>query len=276
VHPLLLSFMEDVFAKAPNLLFEANSTMDNAFVSEAVVWFDDQIIGAVGILRRQTENKGVIEEYHISSKLIHKAKGRNRDTKVTSSRKSALKTALSVFKAMPVNQVVSEYIDEAESMIRSNKISATRALTVKEKSEDKIAALHYVLDTVRSDSPAPPSDFIKDRVLSLAKELDTLRIAQSIQNNFSSNNGLLLIVERTGALKCIDLLQKQMTLLQDTTQLPKNYQDKFALLHIVDDSQAVEHVGMKWVLTKGSGSRVEQTVKDAKGYFLVAGDTVAY
>ena len=90
---------------------------------------------------------------------------------------------------------------------------------------------------------------------------------EELWDEFIATRGIVIAVGRTGVLNVVDLKDlSKVTTVQSIYDMPINYQEKFGLLHIVDEEQAVENVGIKWTRTQD----------ECKSYFLVDGDTVAY
>lgn len=272
VHPMLVTFMQGIFAKAPNIQFQAYDS-NNSEVTTVLAWHDTELVGRAAIDRRVSEAKGNILEYQITSDLIRKTKGRVRNTKTTANLKVAIKTALAVFKQIGSTAKTDNYISNAESKIMRNVALARRMVDGQSVEGDKLTCFQYVLDAVKAKQqgesvPDPNSDLIT-RASKFKDSMHTYQIAKSLLDEFNSKNGAIVIVERTGAISFIDIRNKSIASMQGMDELPLNYQEKFSLLHIVDDNQAVQHVGMKWDFNITEGN-------DIKVYFLVGGNTVAY
>jgi len=272
VHPMLLAFMQDVFAKAPNIQFEAwgkteKFGQDSTIVrtmTEVRVWDADEVVGNVDVTGRNHPSKGFMYEYGVTSRLVRKEKGK-RDTKMTANRKVAVKTALKVFKRKPADELAKQYWNEAENIVLRSKTATSRSLN--DTTNDKLMAYHYVLEAHRQGTPVPLNDKLRTMIEKLATQLDSLRVATSLWDKFVATRGIVIAVGRTGVLNVVDLKDlSKVTTVQSIYDMPINYQEKFGLLHIVDEEQAVENVGIKWTRAQD----------ECKSYFLVDGDTVAY
>jgi hypothetical protein len=77
-----------------------------------------------------------------------------------------------------------------------------------------------------------------------------------------ANYGICIRIEKDGTLTVVDM--NDMNVRMETTStydLPANYQEKFAILKIMDYKQPIEHVGVKFE-------------ESPDLYFLVGGETI--
>jgi hypothetical protein len=91
---------------------------------------------------------------------------------------------------------------------------------------------------------------------------DNLRIAKAVQHSFASNYGVCIRTEKDGTITVVDM--NDMNVRMETTStydLPTNYQEKFAILKIMEYKQPIEHVGVKFE-------------ESPDLYFLIGGETI--
>jgi hypothetical protein len=91
---------------------------------------------------------------------------------------------------------------------------------------------------------------------------DNYRIAKAVQHSFTSNYGVCIRTEKDGTITVVDM--NDLNVRMETTStydLPANYQEKFAILKIMEYKQPIEHVGVKFE-------------ESPDLYFLVGGETI--
>ena len=91
---------------------------------------------------------------------------------------------------------------------------------------------------------------------------DNYGIAKAVQHSFGSNYGVCIRTEKDGTITVIDM--GDMNVRMETTStydLPTNYQEKFAILKIMEYKQPIEHVGVKFE-------------ESPDLYFLIGGETI--
>jgi hypothetical protein len=118
-----------------------------------------------------------------------------------------------------------------------------------------------VLSYLTGATPMSPELIEAIKVDGQAK-YDNLRIAKAVQHSFASNYGVCIRTEKDGTITVVDM--NDMNVRMETTStydLPTNYQEKFAILKIMDYKQPIEHVGVKFE-------------ESPDLYFLVGGETI--
>lgn len=267
LHPRLQALLERVFLKAPAMSFEAFNFVDTTIV-KVVVWYDMCEIGDVSIVRRNHPSKGRIEEYHIKSENIKKQRSSSKgdkNVKVTCDLNVAVKTALAVFKPKPAQVLAEKYLVATEDYVGSARRRTSSTFRIRVNDDAMLASCVAILHHLRSGDPLSVSDETRSRLFQVASDIDTARIWVNLQAALDANDGMVIVKERTGSLSATDWRSKTLTIMDDASSLPVNFQEKFALLHIADEGAAIENVGVRWVLND------RQMI-----YFLTGGATVMY
>lgn len=269
VHPQLLQFMEGIFVKAPNLEFVPTDYDEGneKFVHRVQVYASDQLVGTVRIIGKELPSKGAVKLFQIQSPFIHKEKGA-KDQKTTISLKKAIQIGLEVFKTN-ANILIKRYVTEAEQKTTVISMSAKRAAWGVTESSIAMRMAEYMTEVFNApEARIPIPSFFDDKLPKWTVLLNNMRVARTMETKVDTKKGAIVYAEKSGALSFIDLSSMELKKFENSYALPKNYQDKFLLLQMVEDDQAVDNVGVKW--------KREVPLEYLRGYYLVDGEVVAY
>lgn len=234
---------------------------------------DSQHLGSVRVYKDNYRGLGRMDVYAIRSEAINKARGRNRDEVITKDAHKAIKHMHEYFKPKANfsfrDRIISECTNKLSSMTSTAKYKANSLL---DRHDFEITL--YLLAQHEGLTPALPDCVSKvfNKPEDMQKFHD-LRIAQSIWTNYYESNGAVVATFSDGTIWFADLTKDQsgerpqIVKLQTTYDLPQNYQEKLALLKLCENSQPVEHVGVKY------SDEIEQD-SNAMLYYLIGGDTV--
>jgi hypothetical protein len=269
VHPKLLQFMEGIFVKAPNLEFVPTETDydHEEFVNKVQAYAADQMVGTVRIIKKEYPSKGAVKLFQIQSPFIHKEKG-TKDQKTTISLKKAIQIGLEVFRTS-ANILVKKYVYEAQQKTTTLSMSAKRAAYGVTESNTAMRMAEYMTEVFNApEARIPIPSFFDDKLPKWTVLLNNMRVARTMETKVDNSKGVIVYAEKSGALSFIDLSNMELKKFENSYALPKNYQDKFLLLQMVEDDQAVDNVGVKW--------KREVPLEHLRGYYLVDGEVVAY
>jgi hypothetical protein len=223
------------------------------------VYHDYELVGIVNIEHHHVE--GVkFDSYHIRSERIQtkrKAKGSgSKNIKQTKHFKNAVKICMDSFKRTAPNEIAAKIVTEIggdiQSMVNTAGASARGFLT---------GQYEAVLSYLTGASLISPELAEAVKIDGQAR-YDNLRIAKAVQHSFASNYGVCIRTEKDGTITVVDM--NDMNVRMETTStydLPTNYQEKFAILKIMEYKQPIEHVGVKFE-------------ESPDLYFLVGGETI--
>lgn len=271
--PALDELVQALFLKMPELTFEADKTrltglsMDEV-ISGVSIYVGNQKVGRVSAEKKYVHSQGIsIETYAITSPKIHKSRGSNRSTRYAKDVKSIINIAKVVL--VPDSKDVI-----AENMIYAFKNQFSSIIYTGSRDYRGYAerlggeAFTYVLELLAGRTPPIPQKIVSEVQSEKFKVAhDTCRIIQSLNDAWNTNSGVIVRVERDGTISVADVLSNSMTMeVKSTYDLPKNYQEKFTILKIMDKNTPIEHVGIK----------VETEVQNQPCtlYYLVGGETV--
>ena len=258
IAPSLENLMRELHHRMPRISY----CVTHATASEidgVTVYHDYEVVGSITIEHHHVEGEK-FDSYNIKSgriKTQRNAKGsRSRNIKQTKHFKNAVKIAMDAFKRTEPNVIATNIVTELGSDIQSmvnNAGSQARGF---------VGGHHEaILSYLTGATPISPELTEAMKIEGQAK-YDNYRIAKAVQHSFSSNYGVCIRTEKDGTITVVDM--NDMNVRMETTNtydLPTNYQEKFAILKIMEYKQPIEHVGVKF--------------EDSPDlYFLVGGETI--
>ena len=269
VCPELNEVVQAVFSTTPSLEFHACHSRTwgvdtQSFIDGVEVFDGEQKVGKLEWTHKYTRN-GYIKVYRITSKRIIKTRG-DKNSKTTESAKSAINIAKKYFvrdsdgaRAQSIFAAVKNKYNEI--IWHYNQQFDYKARQLHD------AAIRYLVDTVEGKEPTiDPAivQHIKSESFTTAK--DNYRIAQSVHKSLDSSVGVILYVDRNEKLTMVELDGTNLKKIESTYDLPKNYQEKYTMLKIMEYKQPIEGIGIK----------LDLKVDDKEGdyYYLVPGDVI--
>ena len=259
IAPSLETLMRELHHRMPRISY-AVKNVSQLEVYGVAVYHDYELVGTINIEHHHVE--GVkFDSYNIRSDRIQtkrKAKGSgSKNIKQTKHFKNAVKIAMDVFKRTEPNviaaKIVTEIGGDIQSMVNTTSSQARGFLT---------GQYEAVLAYLTKVSPTMSPELIEAMKVEGQSRYDNLRIAKAVQHSFASNYGVCIRTEKDGTITVVDM--NDMNVRMETTStydLPTNYQEKFAILKIMEYKQPIEHVGVKFE-------------ESPDLYFLIGGETI--
>lgn len=259
--------LNPLFAVLPSLEFHAHRTRglaEGKFISEVIVYDGEQRLGKIGYVHKYTRS-GYIDAYQIESRKIRKERG-DRNCRTTSNVKAALKIAKEVFVKDPEHMRGPKIYAKLKSEYHS--IVWHCSSTYQDKCKPLLSSSFDYMISAIDGNPQPLDPAVVQVVQSdkFKQSRDNYRIAKSIENHINKEVGAVVYVDRQGKLSLFDAGTKALTKIESTYDLPKNYQEKYTILKVMELNQPIENVGVK----------LEVDVDDVKAtyFYLCPGDTV--
>ena len=234
---------------------------------------DSQHLGYIRVFREDYRGLGRMDVYYIGSERVNKARGRNRMEVTTKDSHKAIKLMHEYFKPKANfsfrDKIISECTNKLSSMTSTAKYRANSLI-----SRHDAEMTLYLL--AKHEGLTPDLPLAIQKVFASSENIQKfhdLRIANGIEKNYYESNGAVVATFSDGTIWFADLTKDesgerpQIVKLQTTYDLPQNYQEKLALLKLCENSQPVEHVGVKY------SDEIEQD-SNAMLYYLIGGDTV--
>lgn len=257
--PSLETLMRELHHRMPRISYEVKGT--HSFLVDSVAVFHDyERVGMISIDHHEFE--GVkFDSYHITSERIktkRRASGTfSKNIKQTKHFKNAVKIAMDVFKRTEPNVIAAKIVTEIGGDIQSmvnNAGSAARGFVGNHHAD--------VLAYMTGATPTMSPELIEAMKVDGQARYDNFRIAKAVQHSFVSNYGVCIRTEKDGTITVVDM--NDMNVRMETTStydLPTNFQEKFAILKIMEYKQPIEHVGVKFE-------------ESPDLYFLIGGETI--
>jgi len=242
-------FLCDIALKNPKVEFRANGTSlcedSTRQVTDVLVYNNQQRVGRL-YLSEEFISGSRVKMYYIDSPRITQQRG-SRNRKKTKHYKIALKTALDAFKEYPSNEIANKVMEDASYHLNSVAGNAAYAMKESISSVNGIsAALDYLADVIdNGPQPIPPTllAFLDNR---WREKVTTNRIVTDIHTEYLKGNGLLVKLSNSGVMTVVDLTTKDVLMITDNSyDLPVEYQEKLAILKIMESNQAVHGIGIK-------------------------------
>ena len=259
IAPSLETLMRELHHRMPRISYEVKGT--HSFLVDSVAVFHDyERVGIVQIEHHHVE--GVkFDSYTIKSDRIQtkrKAKGSgSKNIKQTKHFKNAVKIAMDSFKRTEPNVIAAKIVNEINGDIQS------MVNTAGSQARGFLVGQHEaVLSYLTGATPTMSPELIEALKVDGQNKYDNYRIAKAVQHSFASNYGVCIRTEKDGTITVVDM--NDMNVRMETTStydLPANFQEKFAILKIMEYKQPIEHVGVKFE-------------ESPDLYFLVGGETI--
>lgn len=271
VCPELEMLVQQLFAVMPNLEFYATNAINRGSIGDArkintfEVFSGDQKLGSVSWSEGYSRSKGYHFAYRIYSRKIRKERG-DVYMKTTGNLKSALKIAGEVFVKDASNVLAEKFYEAMRSEMSGLIYHASNDIEHRCRPFFQTAFAYTV--SVIQGSPVPIDAKLLQEVTSprFEEAQNTCRIAKSVGNALSSREGVIVYVDREEKLTVVDLQTYTISKLESTYDLPKNYQEKFTILKVMEDNQPIE----------GTGIKMKVSVDDMKLhlFYLVSGNVI--
>lgn len=252
IHPDLHILLCDLAIKLPKIAYESHgvcidrkedgSRQDTRVVNEVVVYNNEEKIGKISIQQDYVDGK-YINVYQLDSPRIQQQRGM-RNRKKTKHYKIALRSALDAFKEFPPDEIAKTMITDTSyrmSSLRQNANSQVQSCV----SSTVVAAslLQYLVDVEENGPQELPPIMIDSK---WRDHLSTYKIVDSVFRAWENRTGVLVKLQPSGVMTVVDLTIGEVVMVTSNTyDLPVEYQEKLAILKIVETNQAIEGMGVK-------------------------------
>lgn len=247
IHPDLNLLLCDLHIKLPKIALKANGLSWNSenklrLVNEVIVFNNEEKIGKITINSDTVDGKR-ISIYVLESPRIQQQRG-SRNRKTTKHYKIALKVALDAFKEFPPDEVAKTMIQDAGYRMSALRQHANNSMASCVNSTVVAASLLSYIESVQVKGPQPLPPIMIDP--KWREHLATYRIVDSVYQAWDKKTGLLVKLQPSGVMTVVDLTIGEVVMVTSNTyDLPVEYQEKLAILKIMETNQAIESVGVK-------------------------------
>lgn len=247
LHPQLEELLKAMWLKCPAFIFEKAGCDGLEKVTKCYVIFGYEKLGCVEVANTYTRN-GYVMMWRIYSSRIRNSRG-DRHVKKSKNLKSALNVALDVFQPTDKKELALKILKVASAHVNSVMNNACRPFERLMESHSFIS-FNYCLDYWTNNKDERPSlpkaltDLFESKAF---KDMaDNRRIATSVFNEMSKfKTGVVIRVERDDTINVVDVESQTLLSLKSTYDLPKNYQEKFTILKVMEHNQPIVGIGIK-------------------------------
>jgi hypothetical protein len=268
----LEEILNKLYLKIPRLHFESRDAgyMDsssNKVICGVMVFNGNERVGEMNVEWTSHRGSDRCNVYTIHSPRI-KNRISPRNAKVTKIPAESLKMAVKIFSmTSSTNEVITHVKHKMASEISSVHYNATR--NAERLGEDHLLQLmKFVMEASKGDMPTMNASLDKMvKKPNLDKMMNTARIALSVNSDYLKGDGIVVREERDGSLTSIELdstkfEDMRVRNVKDTYDLPELYQTKLAMLRILEHSQPVESIGVKFL------------IENTNWYYLTGGEII--
>ena len=249
IHPDLHIILCDLTIKLPKIAFEANAvTLDRKsdgstrVVNEVITYNNEEKIGKISIQQDYIDGK-YVNVYQLDSPRIQQQRGM-RNRKKTKHYKIALRSALDAFKEFPPDEVAKTMITDTGYRMSNLRQNANNQVTSCVNTTVVAASILQYLVDVEQNGPQPMPTLMIDT--KWRDNLSTYKIVDSVFRAWENRTGLLVKLQPSGVMTVVDLTIGEVVMVTSNTyDLPVEYQEKLAILKIMECNQAIEGMGVK-------------------------------
>jgi len=268
ISPDLLTVLATVFAKSPSVAFVAHRLDANNKIDMFRAYLNGHMVGSLYLVRQTRRNGMRPTVIRVESDSIQKKRGSNRNAKDTESPSVAAKICLQSFKPRPTGVVAHQLLDGANSACGVARYRAKTDLIEGWRQEESVIGLVKFVAAVKADpsTPVPQSfaEFLESR--KTGERLDAFYAADFVHDTFAAKHGLVLSPTYGDMFFAVDLGDPEKVFdVKSTYDLPVNYQEKLAILKIMETDVPVLNVGLKF---RYDGNAF------GPSFFLTGGDTI--
>lgn len=250
IHPDLHIMLCDIAIKLPKIAYESSGvTLDrrvdnsNRVVGEVIVYNNEEKIGKIAMVQDYVDGK-YINVYQLDSPRIQQQRGM-RNRKKTKHYKIALRSALDAFKEFPPDEIAKTMITDTSYRMSALRQNANSQVTSCVNTTVVAASLlQYLVDVLDNGPQELPPIMLTDP--KWRDNLSTYKIVDSVFRAWENRTGLLVKLQPSGVMTVVDLTIGEVVMVTSNTyDLPVEYQEKLAILKIMECNQAIEGMGVK-------------------------------
>lgn len=245
--PELHKFMCDITSKLPTIHFVVDGRTyrhGDPLTDEFKVFNGTEEVGRIwGTTDYDSKESKNVYVYNINSYRIQNQRGQ-RNRKHTKHYKIALKLALEVFAPVPTDVIAEKIIERAGYRVRGLESSASSHATycVRGNEEDVLRYFKQVED----EGPTQLPTTLLTKLGNWRDKYANWRIAESVATKFTDKDGIAIKLLPDNEMIAVDLTNpKEVKQLANSYDLPVEYQEKLAILKIMELNQPIEGVGVK-------------------------------
>ncbi len=237
--------MCDLAIKQPKIKFVAagKTYLESVtYVDEANVFNDGEKVGKIWITSEFVEGKRVYT-YNMQSDRIQNQRG-SRNRKHSRIYKKALSIAADAFSEVPNKAIADRIIEEAKYRVSNVSQSAMSQLR-QVINGNELAVLEFIKG-VEDVAPTRVPRELLSAMTGWRDKLTNCQVAQSVRNAMDACTGMFVKLTPSGGMTAVELTTPDVAKrIGSSYDLPLEYQEKFAILKIMEVNQPIQGVGIK-------------------------------
>lgn len=264
----IAQLIKAIFLKMPHLSFVASKRGGGEIseIKQVLVYQGGKHLGYIGWVHRHTSSGGEYK-YAIMSHNIRNERG-DKHIKYTSKVDSAVRLAKQYFSARSDEETVKRAVGGFDNHFRQ----LTWPLDSRYQefaSKHGLTMLKYMYSLSRGETPTIDASLLQELNSEAFKKLyEDRRITRRVHANFDKRNGVLVRLLRDESLSVLDIASNKITEVKSTYDLPKNFQEKLAILKVMGKYTPIDNVGVSFEMVIDDGVTPELV------YFLIHGETL--
>lgn len=263
----LFPVITGVFAKAPNITFVAHSLDAHQMIDGFKAYSGGYFVGALYLARKTKRDGTRVTVIRVDSNNIKKQRGSNRNAKDTENHRVAVKICLDAFKSPSMSKEAKAITDDALHNCEMVHYRAKSAVVGPVRSEANIEKLvRFAAASITGADSAAERQVVAQllETCKTTERLPDLDAAEQVISCYRNAHGMALKPTYGDAYLAVDLKSPDVvSVVKSSYELPANYQEKLAILKIMERDTAIRNVGIKY---EGS--------EHGYCFFLTGGDTI--
>ena len=246
--PLLHQLMCDLAKKIPDMSFHSNGIIrygidDAKLGDDYYVYAGTEKVGNVW-LTHEIRDGNYTKIFNINSKRITQGRRGRSNTKKTKHYKIALKESLEAFAPYAMDEIAEKIVDMVDTVVTR---VASRAGTqiswgINGRLVDLADYLAFVLDNGPSQ---PPTELVNAMPNGWREKLNNYKVATSVLDACKRMDGIAIKLMQDGTFIAVTMKKEFIAQSSNPYDLPAQYQDKFAILKMMEKEQPITGVGVK-------------------------------
>lgn len=251
--PELLMFMHDLHHKHNHLWFHVASTMYNNTIGNVNVMQDTTVLGTISVRDgyRGKDQKSPKPIYQVSSLRIKGGRRGSDHVKSSIHYKTILKEAVEAVAPYADSELAQNLVTRARRRVNTI-VNRAQSHADYARGDAGVMVLEY-LDSIEEHGPSPIPNELKDKLgKSWREKVANVRITRSLWEHMSADDGAIIIFSKdNNEFSAVFLKNKDqdgnysVQRLSSSYDLPPEYQDKFAILKMMEFDQPILGVGVK-------------------------------
>lgn len=246
--PLLHQLMCDLAKKIPEIRFQSNGIIrygidDKKFGDDYYVYAGTEKVGNMW-LTHEIRNGDYTKIININSQRITQGRRGRSHTKKTKHYKVALKVALDAYAPFAFAEIAEKIVDAVDTVV--TQVASRTATQLQWAMQNRMLDLASYLANVVDNGPTqPPAELLDAMPSGWREKLNNHKVASIVLDACKHMDGIAVKLMQDGTFVAVTMRKELVAQSDNPYDLPVQYQDKFAILKMMEKDQPVAGVGLK-------------------------------